>query len=66
MTFNFEISPELRKILDKLERKNRNLAIAINKKSNKLSLVTMPLFNISRISEETSVIIRKSILGVLF
>ena len=31
MTFNFEISPELRKILDKLERKNRNLAIAINK-----------------------------------
>ena len=32
MTFNFEISPELRKVLDKLERKDRNLAIAVDKK----------------------------------
>lgn len=32
MTFSFEISDKLRKILDKLIRKNPNLALAINKK----------------------------------
>ena len=32
MTFEFEISKELRKVIDKLERKNKNLAIALNKK----------------------------------
>ena len=32
MSFNFEISKELRRILDKLARKDKNLAIALNKK----------------------------------
>ena len=32
MTFKFNISPELRKRLDKLARKDRNLAIAVRQK----------------------------------
>ena len=32
MTFEFEISKKLREVIDKLERKNKNLTIAINKK----------------------------------
>ncbi len=32
MTFDFEISKELSKVIDKLKRKDKNLAISLNKK----------------------------------